>query len=254
MNHPPFHPYCRSTSVPVVDMEGLGTRIARDPETGENYKVPGNMKYEDWKKTFVKTDISEKGSYSQVIKRIGNNTVDLGYINSAEFRKKFNRVTGNSKINDLLRRYAIAMLTHRNGTDGEDLYIINASTGDLLIRKNSGKNDLEVGLKTSEVVDFIRKYPNDMIGMHNHPTNVYPTGSDFAASGFRKYKFGLVITHDGRVFKYRHGDKPFLPSVFDNRIDKYSKSPYNLGMVEAHLKVIEDFKKEYGILWEEIKK
>lgn len=54
MNHPPFHPYCRSTSVPVVDMEGLGTRIARDPETGENYKVPGNMKYEDWKKAFVK--------------------------------------------------------------------------------------------------------------------------------------------------------------------------------------------------------
>lgn len=253
VNHPPFHPHCRSTSVPVVDMAGMGTRIARDPDTGENYKVPATMKYEDWKKTFVKTDISEKGSYSHGIERIGNNTVDLGYINSAEFRKKFNRVTGNSKINDLLRRYAIAMLTHRNRTDGEDLYIINASTGDLLIRKNSGKNDLGVELTVDEFMPFMEKYKNNMIGMHNHPTNIYPTGSDFAVSGYRGYKFGIIVTHDGRVFKYRHGDKPFLPSIFDKRVDKYLTEPYNLGIEKAHLRVIEEFKKEYGILWEEIK-
>lgn len=253
VNHPPFHPHCRSTSIPVVDMAGMGTRIARDPDTGENYKVPANMKYEEWKRTFVKTDISEKGSYSQGIKRIGNNTVDLGYINSAEFRKKFNRVTGNSKINDLLRRYAIAMLTHRNRTDGEDLYIINASTGDLLIRKNSGKNDLGVELTVDEFMPFMEKYKNNMIGMHNHPTNIYPTGSDFAVSGYRGYKFGIIVTHDGRVFKYRHGDKPFLPSIFDKRVDKYLTEPYNLGIEKAHLRVIEEFKKEYGILWEEIK-
>ena len=252
VNHPPFHPHCRSTSVPVVDMAGMGTRIARDPDTGENYKVPANMKYEEWKRTFVKTDISEKGSYSQGIKRIGNNIVDLGYINSAEFRKKFSRITNNSKVNDAVRRYAIAMLTHRNGTDGEDLYIIDAETGELLIRKNSGKNELGVELTVEEFIPFKEKYKNNMIAMHNHPTNLYPTGSDFAVSGYRRYKFGIVVTHDGRVFKYRHGNNPFLPNALDARVDKYSKAPYNLSIENAHLRVIEEFKKEYGILWEEI--
>lgn len=252
VNHPPFHPYCRSTSIPVVDMAGMGTRIARDPDTGENYKVPANMKYEEWKRTFVKTDISEKGSYSQGIKRIGNNIVDLGYINSAEFRKKFSRITNNSKVNDAVRRYAIAMLTHRNGTDGEDLYIIDAETGELLIRKNSGKNELGVELTVEEFIPFKEKYKNNMIAMHNHPTNLYPTGSDFAVSGYRRYKFGIVVTHDGRVFKYRHGNNPFLPNALDARVDKYSKAPYNLSIENAHLRVIEEFKKEYGILWEEI--
>lgn len=61
-NHPPFHPYCRSTSVPVIDMDTVGTRIARDPQTGKNYKVPANMKYNDWKQTFVAPAPTIKGN------------------------------------------------------------------------------------------------------------------------------------------------------------------------------------------------
>lgn len=49
-NYPPMHPHCRSTTVAVIkgfDMSELQRR-ARDPETGETYKVPANMKYEEW--------------------------------------------------------------------------------------------------------------------------------------------------------------------------------------------------------------
>ena len=57
--------------------------------------------------------------------------------------------------------------------------------------------------------------------MHNHPTNVLPTGSDIAAAGYRNYKFGIVVTHEGKIYKYTSGSKPFLPSLLDARIDKY---------------------------------
>ena len=54
MNYPPFHPFCRTTTVPYYeDVENEGTRAARDPKTGKTYYVPSNMKYKDWKKTFV---------------------------------------------------------------------------------------------------------------------------------------------------------------------------------------------------------
>jgi len=53
VNYPPFHPFCRTTTVPYYEEDEAGTRAARDPKTGKTYYVPSNMKYKDWKKTFV---------------------------------------------------------------------------------------------------------------------------------------------------------------------------------------------------------
>lgn len=91
-----------------------------------------------------------------------------------------------------------------------------------------------------------------MIGIHNHPTNIPPTGSDFGASGYRGYKFGVVVTHDGRVYTYECGNRPFLPQLLDERVDKYLEKPYNLSIEKAHQKVLSEFEKEYGISWKEI--
>lgn len=50
MTAPPFHPWCRCCTAPYyADMDGLGYREAYDAVTGERYKVPGNMTYEQWK-------------------------------------------------------------------------------------------------------------------------------------------------------------------------------------------------------------
>lgn len=50
---PPFHVWCRSTTVPFFDDEwSTGERAARG-EDGKTYFVPESMKYDDWKKSFV---------------------------------------------------------------------------------------------------------------------------------------------------------------------------------------------------------
>ena len=48
---PPFHPWCRSTTVPHFD-DNAGMRAARD-ENGKTYYVPNDMNYNEWKQTFV---------------------------------------------------------------------------------------------------------------------------------------------------------------------------------------------------------
>lgn len=56
VNMNPMHPHCRSTTVPYVPDEEFDedeTRVARGHD-GEVYKVPANMKYEDWYKKYVK--------------------------------------------------------------------------------------------------------------------------------------------------------------------------------------------------------
>jgi hypothetical protein len=218
-------------------------------ERAEYYGLDKTEDFEDYKRKYLKiSEIAEKGT-SLNVRRIGSNKVDLDYIKSQSFRKKFNKLTNNTKLNDTLRNYATAMLLHRDGTDGEDLYIVDLE-GNLLLRKISNKKELSVSVSEKEA-ELIRK-KEGVIGMHNHPTNVLPTGSDIAAAGYRRYEFGIVVTHEGRVYRYSAGNKPFLPSLLDARIDKYCSVEYNLSTEEAYKKALNEFKKEYGITWEEI--
>ena len=46
-NFPPIHPRCRCVTI-MADVN-LTSRIARDPLTGENYKVDGSMTFDEWK-------------------------------------------------------------------------------------------------------------------------------------------------------------------------------------------------------------
>ncbi len=53
INYPPMHPWCRCTTIPVV--EGItpdGTRFARDRD-GRAVEVPADMTYKQWKAKFV---------------------------------------------------------------------------------------------------------------------------------------------------------------------------------------------------------
>lgn len=58
---PPFHVYCRSTTVPYFDENfgDIGERAARNEEIGKTYYVPANMTYQEWEEAFVDGDKSE---------------------------------------------------------------------------------------------------------------------------------------------------------------------------------------------------
>ena len=63
---PPFHVYCRSTTVPHFDENfgQIGERAARDEETGKTYYIPDDMNYEEWKQAFV--DGGDKSGFDVV--------------------------------------------------------------------------------------------------------------------------------------------------------------------------------------------
>lgn len=69
---PPFHPWCRSTTVPYFE-DNFTERAARDAK-GNTYYVPSTMKYADWKESFVdggsKVDL-KNAEISDIIK-MGN--------------------------------------------------------------------------------------------------------------------------------------------------------------------------------------
>lgn len=55
-NYPPMHPWCRSTTISVIDEDELKNmkRRAYNPKTGRTETVPANMTYDQWYKKYVK--------------------------------------------------------------------------------------------------------------------------------------------------------------------------------------------------------
>ncbi len=90
-NHPPMHPWCRSTTVAVIAGEDLSrlTRSAYNPKTGRIEKVPASMNYVDWYKKYVEGNTkaraeekavqnrsSDKKQYENYKKILGKNIPD----------------------------------------------------------------------------------------------------------------------------------------------------------------------------------
>ena len=214
-NLPPMHPNCRCSTAPYSDREEYEKWL-------DGYKDHG-LTWEEWEEQKEQYGEARFGKandsgVSGSVGPWGSNKVDKKYIQSSEYRRKFSRITENLKVNDVIRKFFTGTLTKFSGTDTEAMQIIDAETGEIIIRKVGHRNALGISL-TPEESEMIRNYKGRKIGMHNHPTNLPPTGSDYVASGFRRYKLGVVGTHDGRVFAYQHGDEPIMQSIIDKKLE-----------------------------------
>ncbi|MCI8332623.1 MAG: minor capsid protein [Clostridiales bacterium] len=98
---PPFHVYCRSTTVPHFseDFGDIGERVARDEKTGKIYYVPDDMNYEEWKRTFVDSndksgfDIVDNNSILHYRKKGGQDNTEYDII-----KKNFDIAGGTKKL------------------------------------------------------------------------------------------------------------------------------------------------------------
>ena len=174
----------------------------------------------------------------------------MTYIHSEEYKKKFDHISENNVLNDALYKNAVKLLSQNKNSDTEGVFIINSQNGKTILNKRGEKDALGVGL-TDRDLRIIRNQ-SSIVGIHNHPTNLPPNGSDLTAAGYRKYDFGIIVTHDGRVFKYSVGNKPFVTQALDARIDKYKGKDYNLSVEDAYIKALNEFRKEYNISWLEV--
>lgn len=193
----------------------------------------------------------ERGYIDNNSQRIGTNKIDLDYINSKDYADKYMKISKDMELYNVIYSKSMDILRSNNSSDTEGLCVISVSNRQVLLNVRGKPDAIGVELNKKQM-SIINKHKNDIIGIHNHPTNLLPNGSDFVAAGARGYQYGIVVTHDGRIYKYSVGDKPFLPYLLDNRIDKYCSKEYNLNIKEAYEKALNEFRKEYGISWQEI--
>lgn len=171
-------------------------------------------------------------------------------VNSKEFKEKFKNLTGNPKVDRQIYEHAKAALTHRSGTYGEDLYFVSIVDGSTKLAHTSSKEFLAV-TPTSDVHKAISdNAPGTLFSIHNHPSNIPPTGSDFAASKARQYAGSIVALHNGDVYYYKHGHSLFNAREFDSSV----KNRINKGLDEtdAFIATMQEFAERFGIQWKKM--
>lgn len=260
---PPFHPNCRTDIAPYFDDEfdSIGERAARD-ENGGTHTVPSDMTYKEWKESYVKGSKSEltEGVNDSKMKsegddvsleyqRYGRNketTVNHTYIDSGEYRNKFDSITDNISVNRVLYAKSKEILNHRSGTKFEDMYWINGTTG--MVIASALNEQKESGIQyTDAILKAISGKPN-LIVFHNHPNSMPPSAADFNSMLVHGYETAFIICHDGKIIQYVSREK-INERLYTMYIQEYVADGY--AEYEAQWKALEKLKENYDIdFWE----
>ncbi len=201
------------------------------------------------------TTYIERGITSKRVPKELNLSINRVLINSNEYKRKYSGITGSTKIDNSIYKYARAGLIHRNGTKREDLYILSRATGKVLGENTTSIEDFGVKANKS-ITNAVKENIGNTIGLHTHPNNVPPTGSDYETAFKRRYNLGVVACADGSVYTYGCSEKYVSARIIDNTIEKFKKMVDDSGKkiysndIDAHLAALEQIGKDYGIWYE----
>ena len=211
-NAPPMHPRCKCSTSAYEDSE--------DYEEWLDFLDKGGTT-EEWNRSRAfaeKEESKRKYKYKDTV-------INTAEISSAGYRRKFTNITGENKISRSLWENTLDMLDHRSGTKYEDLAFVNSKTGDAKINKNYDKEN------TASPSDSMKKMlrdaePHSIIAIHNHPGSSAPSYSDIMACKDRKYKYGLVVCHDGTIYKYSLDEERLNIPMAISALDRVLKKGY----------------------------
>jgi len=135
--------------------------------------------------------------------RYGRNketVINRAYVEGGEYRKKFDRISGDAELNKLLYQLAKRMLIHRSGTLYEDMYWIDPET--LQVVASETNCELEQRIVYSDATKRAIRKKEGLITIHTHPNSFPPSQEDFNSNFKNRNAYGIVCCHDGKVFRY----------------------------------------------------
>lgn len=271
-NLPPMHPFCRSTTIADFGEDTMKNleRRAKDKD-GNTVTVPADMTYKQWREKFVDGNSGgirlqglTNGAGDGIIKagsdkvaleyqrygRNKNTLVNKTYIDSGEYRRKFDNATDNSEVNKALYDSAKRALKHRSGTELEDMYWLDGATGRIIAKEINSTTARQVNY-SSATKDAVNSYAkNKIVALHTHPSSMPPSVEDLNACYNHGYKCGYIACHNGKVFGYSSGQ------LINTKLYELCVGDYidrGLAEFDAQWKALEDLKRNHKIDFWEVK-
>ena len=252
-----------------------GTRTAK--VRGKNIRVPAEMTYHDYKRVYVDKTLSLKDWQSSresgKIKIAENEraairdnglknsyTVNLQLMNSKAYHDKFEGLTGRKKVDEALYRQALKILEHRNGTEYEDIAVIDARTGAVLAENTSasGIYKFKCGLFLWQE-KALKQAGRQFELLHNHPGSTEPSTSDVIGLFKRELATAsTVAAHDGTIYRMVKlqpflAIEEFAAQTYNEMKKFYGGYPENLIESKTFTRIIEQLKSLKKIEYQVIK-
>ena len=174
--------------------------------------------------------------------------INTTYIDSGEYRRKFDAITADSELNKLLYSCAKEMLYHRSGTEYEDMYWFDAQNKSSLCSKLDELIPGEIR-HTKRIDNLIKRCPY-VIAMHTHPHSMPPSPEDFNTYLKSGYSMGIVLCHNGTIYIY-HAYEHIDVHLWAAYVAEYAKKNYKSD--QAQLETLKKFQKNRIIDLKEIK-
>lgn len=176
-----------------------------------------------------------------------NTIIDYNYISSNRYRKKFDYISNDKKLNKLLYIIAKKRLLHRSGTEYEDMYWIDLINGKIVCKITDSKYKKKI-LYTTTIKKMIKKSEN-LLTIHTHPDSFPPSIDDINSNYDHNYEIGIVICHDGRVYMYS-AEERINVNYYKLTVEDYLKNGYNEDT--AQMEALKELQKKFSIYFKEV--
>lgn len=181
--------------------------------------------------------------------RTGRNkqtTIDHTYINSGEYRRKFNIFTA-PQLQRLVYQLAKQMLNHRSGTLFEDMYWIDLESCEVIASETNAVEEERIDY-SRRTIEAIRQ-PGSILTIHTHPNSYPPSIQDFNSNYLNGYSLGVVLCHNGQIYAYT-ADETVEEDYFSAVVANYKKIGYN--ECEAQLEALKEVRQHFQISFKEV--
>lgn len=175
-----------------------------------------------------------------------NTLVNSTYIESGEYRRKFDNATDKAEVNKALYDNAKKALRHRSGTAFEDMYWIDSNTGKTILAVEDSKEERAI-IYNERIMKTIRN-ESDIITLHTHPSSMPPSASDLNSCFRNGYKKGFVACHNGRVFGYTANEE-INERIYNMYVERFTKDGYD--EFGAQMRALNKLSQTYDVsVWE----
>ena len=159
--------------------------------------------FEDFKQKYIeKSNMMPLDETVKITDKGGAKTstsVNADLVNSKRYHDKFEGLTEYKAANESIYQEAMRMLEHRDGTDGEDMVLLDARTGKFIIGNMDSKLSGRTGL-TKEQFAVAKKHNGKLIIVHNHPNSSRISYKDILTMYQNENISATVaVGHDGTV-------------------------------------------------------
>ncbi|MFT3951187.1 MAG: hypothetical protein QM689_04435 [Oscillospiraceae bacterium] len=172
--------------------------------------------------------------------------VNRTYIESGEYRRKFDTISTNPELNKSLYDKSKQALKHRSGTEFEDMYWFDEATGKVIASETNSteKRKIVYSEKTKRAVSSTE----NVLSLHTHPSSMPPSAADFNSCFRNKYKMGYIACHNGKLYGYA-SEQEISEDLYNLYIASFVSDGYD--DLDAQFNAIEKLKENHLIkFWE----